>query len=359
MGERIKCGVVGAGWWATFAHIPALLGHPDAELIAIQNNNPEEARKIASDFHIPIACTTVSELLAIGGLAAVVVSSSPHLHYADAAAALAAGKHVLIEKPMTLTTVDAMALVKNAHDRGLQLLISCPWHYTAHAIEAQRLIRNGDLGAIRMISVLMTNPIGDLLRGEDTQPTHTPNGVAYMLPRAGTYSDPKVAGGGQIYTQVSHAAAYLTFLTGAKPAEVFARFHNDGAVLDIYDALDLRMDDGSIVTIASTGATSLNRKDFEVRVFGTKGMLFQDLWRGKMEFVPLIGKAHTYKDLPEEAVYPHLAPARNLIDSIREPSRNQSPATLGVAAMEVIEAASRSAKSGNNVFVSSLLEQVV
>lgn len=359
MRERIKCGVVGAGWWATFAHIPALLRHPDAELIAIQNNKQAEAQKIADDFHIPIACTTVSELLAVEGLSAVVVSSSPHLHYANAAAALTAGKHVLIEKPMTLTTVEAMALVKTAQDQGLQFLISCPWHYTSHAVEAQQLVRNGDLGAIRMISVLMTNPIRDLLRGEDTQPTHTANGVPYMHPRAGTYSDPKLAGGGQIYTQVSHAAAYLTFLTGAWPTEVFARFHNDGAVLDIYDALDLRMDDSSIVTIASTGATSLGRKDFEVRVFGTKGMLFQDLWRGKMEFVPLNGMAHTYEDLPEEAVYPHQAPAINLIDSIREPRRNQSPATLGVAAMEVIEAASRSAKSGNNVHVSSLLEQAI
>ena len=138
-----------------------------------------------------------------------------------------------------------------------------------------------------------------------------------MHPRAGTYSDPQLAGGGQIYAQVCHAAAYLTFLTGARPAEVFARFHNDGADLDIYDAVDLRMDDSSIVTIASTGATSLGRKDFEVRVFGTEGMLFLDLWRGRLEFVPLSGEPRTYPDLEPDAVYPHLAPARNLIDSIR------------------------------------------
>jgi predicted dehydrogenase len=128
-------------------------------------------------------------------------------------------------------------------------------------------------------------------------------------------------------------------------------------VLDIYDALDLRMDDGSIVTIASTGATNLGRRDFEVRVFGTKGMLFLDLWRGKLEFVPIVGKPCCYPDLQEDAIYPHQAPALNLIDSINDPRRNQSPATLGAAAMKVIEAACRSASSGNNVRVSSLLEQ--
>jgi predicted dehydrogenase len=354
--DKIKCGVIGAGWWATFAHIPALLGHPNAELVAIQNNNLQEAQKIADDFRVPIACTTAAELLAIEGLSAVVVSSSPHLHYEHAAAALALGKHVLIEKPMTLTVAEAVDLVKMAQEQGTQFLISCPWHYTSHASEAQRLVREGDLGQVRMISVLMTNPIGDLLRGEGTQPTH---GTPYMHPREGTYSDPQFAGGGQIYAQVCHAAAYLTFLTRALPTEVFARFHNDGAVLDIYDALDLRMDDGSIVTIASTGATSLERRDFEVRVFGTKGMLFLDLWRGRLEFVPIVGKPCSYPDLQEDAIYPHQAPALNLIDSIHDPRRNQSPATLGVAAMKVIEAACRSASSGNNIRVSSLVEQFV
>lgn len=355
MQDKIKCGVIGAGWWATFAHIPALLSHPRAELVAIQNDNPQQAQKIAQDFGVPHACVTADELLAIEGIEAIVVSSSPGLHYKNARAALTNGKHVLIEKPMTLTVAEATELVKIADERNLRFLISCPWHYTAHAAEAQRLIRIGDLGQIRMISVLMTNPIRDLLRGTDTQPTHT-SSAPYMQPRPGTYSDPTMAGGGQIYTQVCHAAAYLTFLTGAWPSEVFARFHNDGAALDIYDTLNLRMADSSIVTIASTGATSLERKDFEVRVFGTQGMLFLDLWRGKLDFFPLTGKPRTYPDLPEDAVYPHQAPARNMIDCISDPDHNQSPATLGVAAMQVIEGATRSATSGQNIFVSTLME---
>ena len=159
MRNKIKCGVIGAGWWATFAHIPALLAHPNADLIAIQNNDFEESTNISRDFGIPIACTTTSELLAIDGLEAVVVSSAPNLHYEDASAALTLGKHVLIEKPMTLTVSQAIELVELAKIHGSQFLISCPWHYTAHARESQRLISNGDLGRVRMISMLMTNPI--------------------------------------------------------------------------------------------------------------------------------------------------------------------------------------------------------
>ena len=111
------------------------------------------------------------------------------------------------------------------------------------------------------------------------------------------------------------------------------------------------MCDSSIVSIASTGATSTGRRDFEVRLFGTEGMLFLDLWGGHMEFVPMEGDPLVYPSLAESEIYPHRAPAMNLIDSILDPSANRSPATLGQAAMEVVEAACRSAGSGRNITV--------
>src|ERR1700733_3764971 len=193
MPERIKCGVIGAGWWATYAHIPALLTHPAAELVAIQKRDSARARKVADDFGVPAACMSVEDLLAIEGLQAVVVSSSPNRHYDDAYAALTLGKHVLIEKPMTMTAAEAAQLVDLAQEQSVQFLISCPWHYTSHAAEARRLIRGGHLGEMRMISVLMTNPISHLLRGTSNEVTH---GRPYMQPTAGTYSDPAIAGGG-------------------------------------------------------------------------------------------------------------------------------------------------------------------
>lgn len=356
MTEKIKCGVIGAGWWATFAHLPALIGHPCAELIAIQRHDPVEARKVADDFGIPYAYASANELLANKEIQAVVVSSSPNLHYEQSSTALRLGKHVLVEKPMTLTTVDALELERLAQERELQLLISCPWHYTPHAAVAQALVRDARLGQVRMISVLMTNPVSHLIRGISTQPTH---GTPYLQPQKDTYSDPRVAGAGQIYAQVSHVAAYLSFLTGLRAEEVFARFHNDGAVLDIYDTLNLRMNNGAVVSIASTGATSLIRRDFEVRVFGTHGMLFLDLWRGHMEFHSLSGDTTEFPNLENNQIYPHEAPAINLIDSIIDPSRNQAPASLGVAAMEVIEAACLSSATGKNVAVEDLVRRAL
>lgn len=347
--------MLGAGWWATYAHIPALLSHPRAELVAIQGCDRKGALKIAADFGVPYAPASTNEMLAIDGLEAVVVSSSPHLHYEQASAALEMGKHVLVEKPMTFTAGQARQLVDLAERRNLQLLISCPWHYTSHASIAQRLIRDGKLGALRMINILMTNPVSRLIRGEGTIPTY--NDGAYVQPRLDTYSDPAIAGGGQIYAQVSHVAAYLAFLTGGGASEVFARFHNDGVCLDIYDSLNLRLKDGTLVSISSTCASSLNLRTYEIRIFGTGGILYMDLWRGTMEFTSMAGNVVEYPPLGPNEIYPHEAPAINLIDSIFDPSCNQSAASLGVASMEVIEAACISAKNGQNVLVSSLMEQ--
>jgi predicted dehydrogenase len=289
-------------------------------------------------------------LLEIPELDAVIVSSTPNVHHAQARAALERGLHVLIEKPMTFTVAEARELVELAALKGVQLLISCPWHYTAHGIEARRLISSGGLGRIKMISVLMTNPLDKLLKGINTTPTHGKEN-AYVKPCRGSYNDPAIAGGGQIFCQVSHAAAYLTFLTGCRAAEVFARFDHDGSENDIYDALTVTLENGALVSLASTAATPLGERNYEVRVFGSKAILLLELWRGTMTRVDFAGKRREYETLVANDVYPQCAPALNFIDAIRGTAPNGSPGDLGLASMEIIEAACQSAATGRNIII--------
>ena len=347
-GGKVVCGVIGAGWWGTYAHIPALLAHPRAKLAAIQTREKESAAKIARDFNIPRTYTSADELIAQPDIQAVVISSTPHLHYPQARAALMRGLHVLVEKPMTVTAVQARELVESADAQGVQLHSSFPWHHTRHAQRARFLIAEGNLGDLRMISVLMTNPVDHLIRGTGTFSTH---GQAYIEPQPGTYSEPSIAGGGQIYNQVAHAAGYLTFLTGARPAQVFARFHNDGCRLDIFDELNVRLENGCVVSLASTAATPVENRVYEVRVYGTSGVLFLELWQGKMTLIRRAGGETRYDDLSASEVFPERAPAQNLVDSILGLAEPVSPGTLGLAAMEIIDAACESARTGNNVVI--------
>lgn len=336
--------MIGAGWWATFAHIPAVKSHPQAELIAVQSREQTSVEKIARDFGVKHAGISVAELLAISELEAVIIASTPNVHYAQAKAALERGLHVLIEKPMTFTAAEARELVELAAQKNLQLLISCPWHFTRHGIKARRLIQSGALGEIKMISVLMTNPIDQLLRGINTSPTHGMDNV-YVEPGRGSYNDPAIAGGGQIYCQVSHAAAYLTFLTGLRPAEVFARFDRDGSPNDLYNALTITLENGALVSLASTAATPLSEKNYEVRVFGSQAVLQLELWRGTMSLTDFANQRTEFKPLAENEIYPAQSPALNFIEAILGNVANGSPGELGLASMEIIEAACASAQS--------------
>ena len=343
--SKVRIGVIGAGWWATSAHIPAIQSHPHAELVAVQSRERAKAEQIARDFGAKNACTTVEEMLVLKELDAVIVASTPNVHFAQAKAALESGRHVLLEKPMTFTAAEACELVELAAKRKLQLVMSCPWHFTAHGIEARRLIHSGALGEIKMISVLMTNPIDKLLRGINTSPTHGMEKV-YVEPRHGSYNDPAIAGGGQIYCQVSHAAAYLTFLTGLRPAEVFARFDRDGSPNDIYNALTVTLENGALVSLASTAATPLAERNYEVRVFGSQAILQLELWRGTMSLIDFNGKRTEFKALTDGEIYPSQSPALNFVDTILGKTPNGSPGELGLASMEIIEAACVSAKTG-------------
>ena len=345
--KKVGIGVIGAGWWATFAHIPAVKSHPNAELVAVQSRERAKAEKIARDFGAKHACISVEELLALPEVNAVIVASTPNVHFAQAKAALESGRHVLIEKPMTFTAAEARELVEIAARKKLELVISCPWHFTAHGLEARRLIQSGALGEIKMISVLMTNPIDKLLRGVNTSPTHGMADV-YVEPRHGSYNDPAIAGGGQIYCQVSHAAAYLTFLTGLRAAEVFARFDRDGSQNDIYNSLTITLENGAFVSLASTAATPLAERNYEVRVFGSKAILQLELWRGTMTLVDFSDKRTEFPQLAENEIYPAQSPVLNFIDVISGKAPNGSAGDLGLASMEIIEAACESAQTGRN-----------
>ena len=354
MRKIINCGILGAGWWGTTAHIPALQSHPNARVVALQKRDRASARKVADDFGVEHAVTNVDEMLAIEEIDAVVVSSTPNMHYIEVKKCLHRGLHVLIEKPMTLTVAEAEELVGLAKECDLRFLISCPWHYTEHSRLARQRIQAGDLGEIKMISMLFTNFTGPLYRGKTWKEIFEEGGddkyiKPYLTPGIHSYSDPQVAGGGQIYCQVSHAAALLGFLTALEPMEVFARFENAGTAVDVFDTLCLRLRNGCLVTLASTGDTMPSKRHFEVRVYGTEGMLIQELWEGSLEIHPRRGTVEALPQLDAESSYPLHEPARNLVDSILGRDENRSPADLGLYAMRVIEASCESADRGENI----------
>lgn len=343
--KKARCAVIGAGWWGTAAHVPSFYHNRDAELVAIQHKDLATAERIAYDFRVPNACTTTEQVLAIEELDAVAISSPPHLHYPQAKAALERGLHVLVEKPMTHTLAQTEELVELAAAQQRELVVGCTFHYNRHAIIAKDLIQSGRLGEIKLICSLFMDENMGLYTGTPwaefaaDHPDPEVNADAYVAPGQDTYSDPVVAGGGQLSNQVSHPAALLSFLTGQRPVEVHGMTASAGsAKVDVFDAMTIKMNGGTMVSLGSGGWIRNAPRHLDVRVYGTKGVIELELLIGKLQHWDFSGETTAYPDLvTDEQLYPRFDPAKNLVEVALGTGPNRSPGLFALDAMRIVE----------------------
>jgi predicted dehydrogenase len=144
--QKVRVGVIGAGRFAEQAHIPGVQAHPDGEVVALCARNGERASALAARCGVARVYTDYHELLAQPDIEAVTVATPDALHLPVALSALAAGKHVFCEKPLTMDVAEARRLVAAAESAGLVNMVAFTFRYT-HALRTmRRLIREGALG---------------------------------------------------------------------------------------------------------------------------------------------------------------------------------------------------------------------
>jgi hypothetical protein len=160
-----------------------------------------------------------------------------------------------------------------------------------------------------------------------------------------TYSEPRLAGGGQGQTQLTHSIALLLFMTALDPERVSAFMENHSTAVDVVDAVSVRFRGGALGVIGSTGAvTPVSHTDtLEYIIHGSAGHLHFDVMDGSLRLYSGDGQV----DEPALAAadrYPLFSPARNLIDLALGADINGSPAAIGQRTVEVLHAAYRSAE---------------
>ncbi|QSA97155.1 Gfo/Idh/MocA family protein [Methylococcus sp. EFPC2] len=117
--SKLKCAVIGVGYLGKF-HAQKYAALPDCELVAVVDNNPEQARAVAEQNHTQ-ALTDYRELLGKVDAVSIVVPTS--LHFQVAKDFLEAGAHVLVEKPITVTVEEADELIRIAKEKDLRLMV--------------------------------------------------------------------------------------------------------------------------------------------------------------------------------------------------------------------------------------------
>ena len=112
--SKIGVAVVGTGFGQK-VHIPGFQAHHRTEVVAVYHRNLDKAQAIASAQNIPYACNSIEDIVAISEVAGVSISTPPFLHFEMAKIVLQAGKHLLLEKPTTLTVNEARELYQLAN----------------------------------------------------------------------------------------------------------------------------------------------------------------------------------------------------------------------------------------------------
>lgn len=351
-----RIGVIGCGWWATRAHLPALQANPDAIIAGIADPDQENRARTAERFEIPPerVFADAGEMLARAELDAAIVAVPHSAHAPLARAVLERGLHLLLEKPMTIRPADARALAALAKARGVELIIGYPWHYNRQVLAVRDAIAQGRIGTIEYVSCQFASIVRELYRG-NPEPYRATFDYAVNSPGPRTYADPEIAGGGQGQTQVTHSAALLFLLTGLKPVSVAALTEPFELAVDLADAAVVRFSNGAIGSLGSTGSVLHGQDEIlEYRIFGDRGHITFDVNEGSAVIYGAEGEVHRLPGLSAEERYPDWAPADNLVDVALDRGANGSPASLGVTTVEFVDAMYRAAREGRAVKIGEL-----
>jgi predicted dehydrogenase len=156
MSEPVNVAIVGCGYWgANYVRILSEL--PDAHVAMICDERSERLDEIGGRFPYLRTTTRFQDALEADDVDAVIVCTQAETHYPIAAAFLEAGKHVLVEKPLTTRAEDADALVALADEKKLVLMVGHTFLYN-HAVQKVKEYVAGDgLGAVYYLYARRTN----------------------------------------------------------------------------------------------------------------------------------------------------------------------------------------------------------
>ena len=142
----VQVGVLGAGAWAQFAHLPGYTRDPRCKVVAIADPVRERAEAFAKEFDIPHVYDSHEALIAHVGIDAVDVCTPSATHFALSWASLEAGKHVLCEKPVAYDYLDTRRAAALAASKGLKTKLGFTFRYSPGMRYMKSLIDDGFIG---------------------------------------------------------------------------------------------------------------------------------------------------------------------------------------------------------------------
>jgi predicted dehydrogenase len=270
--RRLRVGVLGAGAWASFAHLPGFRRDSRCELVAIADPQLDLARAAAETFHISAAVADHRAVIERDDVDVIDVCTPSHTHFELAWAALEAGKHVLCEKPVAYDFRDTRRAAALARARGLKTKLGFTFRYAPAMRYMRKLVADGFIGQPFIFNGFEQNS-----QWIDPQ---TPLRQADHLADQSVLQVSSLEGYGAPIIDIAH------LLVGADLAAVVGTMRNfipERVVRATGRMMRMNIDDGDIFmgefangalcSVQTSFVTVGNYPGIEARIYGSKGAL--------------------------------------------------------------------------------------
>ncbi|HEY2847842.1 MAG TPA: bi-domain-containing oxidoreductase, partial [Pyrinomonadaceae bacterium] len=243
---ELRVGLIGAGDYARAVLLPHFKNER-AEFAAVATASGVSAKNVAAQFGFAETVSTADEIINDLGINAVVIATRHDTHASYAAAALRAGKHVFVEKPLALNEQELKDLRAAVQETSGSLTVGFNRRFSPAARACKEFISQTD------------GPLSIVYRIN-----------AGRIPKEHWVHDP-IQGGGRIIGEVCHFVDLIQFLTGSQPARVFAESivsRNAAGMDEDSVVVTLKFSNGSVGTIAylAEGDKALAKE--RVEIFG-------------------------------------------------------------------------------------------
>ena len=261
--------IISTGDYADTRGAPAINQAQGAELVAVCSRDQGRGEAFARKHGAKTAYTSIEDVLSDSRVDAVYITSPNHLHAPYTTMAANSGKHVLVEKPLSVNLAEGVEMLQVCREQGVKLGVGLHLRHHPGHIETQRLVANGTLGTIALAQA----QIGQGDRGK-----------VWPEPRAGLrdwWTHPDLVGGAfAMLTLGVHAIDDLQFLLGQQVVEIAAITDGQTSKRPLEDlaTMCLRFDGGAIGMMCC--GMRLPEFQNDVNIYGSHGkvMLSNASW---------------------------------------------------------------------------------
>jgi predicted dehydrogenase len=343
--RKFRVGIIGGGGIAQAVHIPGWKNLPEVEIVGVADVSEPTAKKAADAAGASQVFSDYRDLLKLD-LDAVDICTPNKVHTPAVLAALAAGKHVLCEKPLAVTTAEVREMGRAADAKGLKLMTGQHQRFTTPGVAAKAWIDGGNLGEAYHARVRAMRRAG--------------------LPPAAGFIDAKLSGGGPCMDIGVHALDLCMWLMGfPKPVRVsgsaktvFAKGHG---MPNLWGAWDrerysvedfatgyIHFDNGATMVLESAWMSHQEeQEELLAQLYGTKGGL---KWPDA-KFVTVVNGTHAQGSLthPVHVQHPHWNEIAAFYDCVVNGKQSPVPWTETIKVIAILEAIYASSTEGREV----------